>query len=63
MLFPLLSPALVSSVAATREIFYAATSGQAVDFLELRDWFVLLGVFDLVAIAGGLAMFGALVDD
>ncbi len=63
VLFPLLSPALVSSVAATREIFYAAASGQAIDYVELRDWFVLLGVFDLVAIAGGLAMFGALVED
>ncbi len=63
VLFPLLSPALVSSVGATREIFYAAASGQRVDFAELRDWFVLLGVFDLVAIAGGLAMFGALVED
>ena len=63
VLFPLLSPALVSSIGATREIFYAAASGQAVDFGELRDWFVLLGVFDLVAIAGGLAMFGALVED
>ena len=63
VLFPLLSPALVSSVAATREVFYAAASGQAVDLLELRDWLVLLGIFDLVAIAGGLTMFGALVDD
>ena len=50
-------------MAATREIFYAAASGQAIDYVELRDWFVLLGIFDLVAIAGGLAMFGALVED
>ncbi len=63
VLFPLLSPALVSSVAATREIFYAAMGGQAVDLAELQDWLVLLGVFDLVAIAGGMAMFGALVED
>jgi heme exporter protein B len=63
VLFPLLSPALVSSVAATREIFYAVTSGQAVDMADLRDWFVLLGVFDVVAIAGGVAMFGVLVED
>ncbi len=63
VLFPLISPALVSSVAATREIFYASASGQAVDFSEVRDWLVLLGIFDAVAIAGGLAMFGALVDD
>jgi len=30
---------------------------------EVRDWLLLLAVFDGVAIAGGLAMFGALVDD
>jgi heme exporter protein B len=63
VLFPLLSPALVSSVAATREVFYAATSGQAVDLAELRDWLLLLGIFDLVAVAGAMAMFGALVED
>ncbi|HEY5148151.1 MAG TPA: heme exporter protein CcmB, partial [Polyangiaceae bacterium] len=61
VLFPLLSPALVSSVAATREIFYAVTSGQTIDFADLRDWYFLLGLFDTVAIAGGMAMFGALV--
>jgi heme exporter protein B len=63
VLFPLLSPALLSSVGATREIFYAAASGQAVGIVEVRDWLVLLGVFDLVAITGGVAMFGALVED
>jgi heme exporter protein B len=63
VLFPLLSPALVSSVAATREIFYAATGGQSVDMAEVRDWLVLLAIFDLVAITGGAAMFGALVED
>lgn len=63
VLFPLLSPALVSSVAATREVFYAAASGSPVDIAELHDWLVLLGVFDFAAIAGGMAMFGALVED
>jgi heme exporter protein B len=63
VLFPLLSPALVSSVGATREIFYAAASGQPVDFGEVRDWLVLLTIFDVVAIVGGVGMFGALVDD
>jgi heme exporter protein B len=63
VLFPLLSPALLSSVGATREIFYAAASGQPVDMAEVRDYLVLLGVFDVVAIAGGLAMFGALIED
>jgi heme exporter protein B len=59
----LFSPALLSGVAATREIFYATTSGQPVDFAEVRDWLVLLGVFDAVAIVGGASMFGALVED
>ena len=63
VLFPLLSPALLASVAATREIFYASMSGQPVDMSEVSDWLVLLGVFDAVAVAGGLAMFGALVED
>jgi heme exporter protein B len=62
VLFPLISPALVSSVAATRDIFYAAASGTTVDMGEVRDWLVLLGVFDAVAIVGGVSMFGALVD-
>jgi heme exporter protein B len=63
VVFPLLSPSLLSSVAATREVFYAAVSGQAVDFGEVRDWVLLLLVFDIVAVVGGMAMFGALVED
>jgi len=63
VLFPLLSPALLSSVGATREIFYAAASGQPVDMAEVRDWLVLLGIFDTVAVVGGMAMFGTLIED
>lgn len=63
VLFPLLSPALLSSVAATREVFYASASGQPVDLTEVRDWLLLLGVFDTVAVAGGMALFGALLED
>jgi heme exporter protein B len=63
VLFPLLSPSLVSSVAATREIFYAAVRGQSVAVGEVSDWLVLLAVFDGVSILGGLAMFGLLVED
>ena len=63
VLFPLLSPSLLSSVSATREIFYAAQSGMPVDMSEVSDWLLLLGVFDTVAVVGGLAMFGALVED
>lgn len=57
VLFPLLSPAMVSGVAATREIFVGAP------FEEIRDYLLLLGTFDFVAIAGGLALFGVLLDD
>jgi heme exporter protein B len=57
VLFPLLSPTMVSGVAATREIFVGAP------FEDVRDYLVLLGTFDFVAIAGGLALFGVLLDD
>jgi heme exporter protein B len=63
VLFPLLSPALLASVSATREIFYAAARGLPVDVGEVSDWLVLLAVFDVVSIVGGLTMFGALVED
>lgn len=63
VLFPLLSPALVSSVAATREIFYASARGVPVDNGEVGDWLLLLLIFDIVAVVGGTAMFGALVED
>lgn len=56
VVFPLLSPTLVSGVAATREIFAGAP------FEEVRDYLLLLGTFDLVAVLGGIALFGALVD-
>jgi heme exporter protein B len=63
VLFPLLLPSLLSSVSATREIFYAAASGRPVEMGEVGDWLLLLGVFDVVAIAGGFSMFGALLED
>lgn len=63
VLFPLLSPTLVSSVAATREIFAAVSTGRPVEVADIRDYLVLLGVFDFVSIAGGISLFGALLDD
>jgi heme exporter protein B len=67
VLFPLLSPTLISGVAATREIFAAAGSMHVASFAEqiaeVRDYLVLLATFDGVALLGGLALFGALVDD
>ena len=63
VLFPLLSPSLVSSVAATRELFYLVTAGQPATLASIGDWLVLLAIFDAVAVAGGVTMFGALVED
>lgn len=57
VLFPLLSPALICGVAATRDIFYRAP------IEDLTDYFLLLGVFDLVSVGLGLLLFGALVED
>lgn len=56
VLFPLLSPTLLAAVAATRELLGGAAIG------ELGDYFKLMGVFDLVFVAGGLALFGPLMD-
>ena len=67
VLFPLLSPALLSGVAATREIFALVQSmhppGALVQLEEVRDYLVLLAMFDVVAVMGGVGFFGALVDD
>jgi heme exporter protein B len=57
VLFPLLSPALLSGVVATRELLGGAS------FDEVTDYLVLLGTFDAVALAGGLGLFGSLVDE
>lgn len=56
VLFPLLTPTLLCAVAATRELFAGAS------LAELGDYFRLLGVFDLVFIAGGLGLFGSLIE-
>lgn len=56
VLFPLLSPTLLSAVACTRELLNGAPLS------ELTDYFQLMGVFDLVFIVGGLMMFGTLVE-
>jgi len=63
VMFPLLSPAILASVVATREVFYAAAAGQPASFGDVGDSLVLLAVFDVVAITSALGMFGALLDD
>jgi heme exporter protein B len=56
VLFPLLSPTLLTAVVATRELFGGTPLS------ELGDYFRILGVFDVAFTAGGLALFGTLVD-
>jgi heme exporter protein B len=56
VLFPLLTPTLLAAVAATRELF------AGVPLAELGDYFRLLAVFDVVFIAGGLGLFGTLIE-
>ncbi|HEY2369777.1 MAG TPA: heme exporter protein CcmB [Polyangiaceae bacterium] len=57
VLFPLLAPCLLAGVSATREILVGA------ELSELSDYFVLFGLFDFVALAGGLGLFGTLIED
>lgn len=57
VLFPLLSPALLVAVAASRTLLEGAT------LLELGGFFRLLAVFAFTFWMGGLALFGTLVED
>ena len=56
VLFPLLAPTLLAAVAGTRELLGGAPIEQLVDYLKL------MGVFAVVFTAGGLGMFGALIE-
>lgn len=56
VLFPLLAPTLLTAVVATRELF------GGIPFAELGDYFMLMGVFDLVFVVGGVALFGTLIE-
>jgi hypothetical protein len=57
VLFPLLSPVLLTAVAGTRALLAGAEPG------ELLAYVKLLGVFDLAFVAGGLSLFGTLIED
>jgi heme exporter protein B len=57
VLFPLLSPVLVCGVVGTRKVF----EGQP--FETWSGFLGLMGVFDFVALAAGIGLFGALVDE
>ena len=55
VLYPLVSPALLCGVVATRDLFGGASVS------DIADWFKLLVVFDLVFIAGGIALLPVLL--
>lgn len=55
VLFPLLAPALLSGVVATRELLGGASLG------EIAGWLRILGAFDLIFTAAGLGLFPVLV--
>jgi len=57
VLFPLLSPVLVTAVAATRALL------NGTDVSDLGAYMRLLLVFDVAFLAGGLALFGSLIED
>jgi heme exporter protein B len=56
VLFPLLAPTLLAAVAGTRELFAGAS------IAELADYFEIMSVFTVVFTAGGLTLFGALME-
>jgi heme exporter protein B len=63
VLFPLLAPVVMTAVTATRELLLTAESGRMAGWGDLRDYFLLLGVFDFVALALGAGLFRLLVED
>lgn len=56
VLFPLLSPTLLSAIAATRTLLDGAPLS------ELSDYLKFMAVFDVAFISGGLALFGSLIE-
>jgi heme exporter protein B len=56
VLFPLITPTLVVGVAATRELLDGA------QLADIVDYFKLLGLFDILFVAGGAAIFGSVID-
>lgn len=57
IIFPLIAPALLSAVVATREVF----AGAPLD--ETIEWLRILAAFDLIFLAGGYYLFEPLMSD
>jgi heme exporter protein B len=56
VLFPLLAPTLLAAVVATRELLGGAP------LAEIAEYLGLMGVFDVVFVFSGVALFGGLVE-
>ena len=56
VLFPLLSPVLLTAVASTRQLLEGAP------LAELTDYLLLMLIFDATFVAGGLGLFGTLTE-
>ncbi len=56
VLFPLLAPTLVTAAVGTRELFGGAPVS------ALGDYLMIMGVFAALFIAGGLGLFGSLIE-
>ena len=57
VIFPLITPALLGGVVATRELFNGAPWG------EIAGWIQILVAFDLVFLGAGFLLFDALLAD
>jgi heme exporter protein B len=57
VVFPLIAPALLSAVVATRELLAGAP------LEETLEWLRVLGAFDIVFLAGGYALFGPVISE
>lgn len=55
VLYPLVSPALLCGVVATRDVLAGAP------IAAVADWFKMLAIFDLVFLAGGTVLLGPLL--
>jgi heme exporter protein B len=56
VLFPLISPVLLTAVASTRQLLEGAPAA------ELTDYLLLMLIFDATFVAGGLGLFGTLTE-
>jgi heme exporter protein B len=57
VVFPLVAPALLAGVVATREVLAGAPMEQTV------GWFRILGAFDIVFVSAGIVLFEPLTTD